>query len=427
MQRGRPKPKWFILLLSAFLLLVAVVKYRGGGVPTIGLDAAMPYAGSRLWLAGSNPYDEKGLRQAFIDGRGDGPFRTDWTPPVYPPTALVLWSPLSLLSWHAALHVWNILAVILLVLAAGSLVHLAGLRWWEPRALLLLLFCAVFAPLRSGLELGQNAVPAICLSVLSVAAVQRGRDVLAGSLLAIAVCLKPHDALLIAVYFALIRRWKTLSWTLCGVAGVAVIAVVRPGLSHGGWVADWLQWVRLAGAPGAVNDPALATPFRFQMIHLVVALHSFVDSRALVTVLVWVICGVIGLCGALPVHRSLAKGRSPDLLVLSVVVLVGLLAFFHRFPDALLLMIPMAWAVSTLGTSRENQGRVTLVLLLPFIAQIPDLLIRFEAHGHANRMAYSSWWRQILIFPSLIWLMLFQLLWLVGAVQSIGKAAERND
>ncbi len=163
------------------------------------------------------------------------------------------------------------------------------------------------------------------------------------------------------------------------------------------------------------------------MIHLAVALHSFARSRALVTALVCVICGVIGFCAAFPVHRSLEKRRSPDLLVLSVVVLIGLLAFFHRFPDALLLMIPMAWAVSTLGTSRENQGRVTLLLLLPFIAQIPDLLVRFGAHGAAHRMAYTSWWRQLLVFPCLIWLMLFQLLWLVGAVQSIGKSAERND
>ncbi len=115
--------------------------------------------------------------------------------------------------------------------------------------MLFLLFCAVFAPLRSGLVLGQNAVPAICLGILSITAVQKGRDVLAGCLLAIAVCLKPHDALLIALYFVVIRRWKTLGWTLCGVAGVAVIAIVRPGLSHGGWITDWLQWVRLAGAP----------------------------------------------------------------------------------------------------------------------------------------------------------------------------------
>ena len=65
---------------------------------------------------------------------------------------------------------------------------------------------------------------------------------------------------------------------------------------------------------------------------------------------------------------------------MSIVSVLTLLPVYHRFPDAFLLVLPMAWAVGTLGTKDDKLGRVALVLLLPFLSQVPDYLGRLGAH-----------------------------------------------
>src|ERR1700733_11329248 len=164
MQLQRLKKNWFSLLVAGLLLVLAIGKYRSGMIRTDGTDLGMPYLGARAWLEGSIPYDRETLPriQHAADAQSFN-FNLEYLPPVYPPTTFVLLAPLALLSWPAAMHVWEICAIVMLLLSIHALLNLAGLRWRDPRALLFVLFCIVFAPLRNAFAMGQNALPAVCL------------------------------------------------------------------------------------------------------------------------------------------------------------------------------------------------------------------------------------------------------------------------
>jgi hypothetical protein len=419
MQIERLKKNWFSLLVAGLLLVFAIGKYHRGMIRTDGTDLAMPYLGARAWLEGSNPYDGENLRRIqHVAGAQSFNFNLEYLPPVYPPTTFVILAPLSLLNWTAAMHVWEVCAIVLLLLSIHALLNLANIRWRDPRALLFVLFCIVFAPLRNAFAMGQNALPAVCLAALAASALRRDRNLLAGLLLAAALCLKPHDVLLILIYFALIGRWRAVAWTIVGVAVVALTAIIRPGLSHLGWIADWLQWAAHAASPGGINDPSAQGPARFQLLHFPVVLFTVLGSRTLVAIVNGAVCGVLGALIAVGIFRCrrLHRDDSPDLLALSAVAVFTLLPIFHRFPDAVLLLFPMAWGISKLGTPSEFSGRITVLLLLPFLIQPYDLIPQLYAHGIVPRSISHVWWWECFARGSLVWVTLLLSGWLTLAL-----------
>jgi hypothetical protein len=312
---------------------------------------------------------------------------------------------------------------VLLAIAISVLLNLAGIEWRNPLALLFVLFCIVFAPLRNAFALGQNALPAVCLAAMSVGALRHKREVLSGLLLAAAICLKPQDALLILIYFAMIGQWRAVAWTIVGVAVVAIIAILRPGLSQLGWIPDWLRWVRHAAATGGINDPSGKGPARFQLLHLPVVLFTVMQNRWLVAIVSWLVCGALGVWTAIAIlcPRSGRRGDSPDLLALSAVVAFSLTAIFHRFPDAVLLLFPMVWGISKLGTRNESAGRITVLLLLPFLIQPYDLIPQLYAHGIVPRTIAAAWWWRCFARGSLVWVTLILSCWLTFALSRQAK------
>jgi uncharacterized membrane protein len=277
------KRNWFSLLLSGLLLAVAVLKYRSGMIPVDGTDLATNYSATRAWLDGTNPYDFENLLRHFHDAGGhDVPeFRADFMPPIYPPVTFVVTTPIALLSWDHALLAWKIAAPIMFALILGSLANLAGLRWWDWRTALLVLFCITFAPVRNAITLAQNAVPALCLAMLAALAFRFRRDALAGCLLALAISFKFQDALFVLVYFALNRRWRAIGWCMGTGAALLLIALVVHQPLHPGWIFDVLPWIRKASQPGSIIDPSSANGARFQMIRLPVLLFTFISSPGL--------------------------------------------------------------------------------------------------------------------------------------------------
>jgi len=413
------KTNWFSLLVAGLLLVFAIGKYHHGMIRTDGTDLGMPYLGARAWLEGSNPYDGENLRRLQHAADADRfNFNLEYLPPVYPPTTFVLLAPLALLNWPQATQVWEVSAIVMLALAIHALLNLAGIGWRNPWALLFVLFCIVFAPLRNAFAMGQNALLAVCLAAMSAGALRRNRDILAGLLLAAAICLKPHDVFLILLYFAIIGRWRSVAWTIAGVGVVALIAIIRPGWSQLGWIPDWLRWVRHAASPGGINDPSAQGPARFQLLHFPVVLFTVMKSRWLVAVVNWVVCGVLGMWTAIALfrRRPWRRADSPELLALSAIVVFSLVPTFHRFPDAVLLLFPMAWGISKLGTSSESTGRIALLLLLPFLIQPYDLIPQLYAHGIVPRTLAHVWWWQCFVRGSLVWMTLLLWCWLVVAL-----------
>ena len=138
----------------------------------------------------------------------------------YPPGALVLFRPLNLLPYSAAVFVWTLVSFAAFVAGLYLLFKsLEKIGWGFSRGQQALIFLALslFYPLTFTILAGQaNAIIFLCL-VAAFYFYLREQDHLAGLSLAIGAVLKISPALLL-VYFLIKRRWKIFLWGVFFVA-----------------------------------------------------------------------------------------------------------------------------------------------------------------------------------------------------------------
>lgn len=150
-------------------------------------------------------------------------------PFAYPPSTLLLMTPLSTLSFSTAYAVW--------MLATGALMLWATMRLAPERPWLAAGLALVSTPAFLVLVTGQTTFLVAGLVALAVPALER-RPRLAGVLLAAACLIKP-TALILAPFALLAGRyWRALLWA--GVAGLIGAAVTAAAFGPQPWL-DWLE------------------------------------------------------------------------------------------------------------------------------------------------------------------------------------------
>ncbi len=406
------------LLAACAALFVYRGLYRaaqGGG----SYDLVWMYSASRAWATGGNPYDIASADAAFVSG--GGPTSAERFRPleraagssglIYPPTTFVVMAPVALLPWKAATLAWGAINVLAFAGSVWALLRIAGLRAGESRAMALCCACLAFGPVHTSVAFGQTAMLPVALILLAQVAASRRRDALAGALLAVACALKPQLAGLFVVLEAMRGRWRVVG---AAAATGAVIAGVGAGAL---WLRgiDWPAALRAnvrAFAESGVGSPTRENWLRFQMVNLQYPLHELISSRAVVAGLTW---GAVGaLLGALALatrpERARRAERAPspadNLLALTVVACASLMAVYHRFYDAALLLPALGYVAAAWG--RHAWARV-----LPFALLIGVFLLNGTAALHhlsqtggpLERVAASVVWRTVLM-PHQAWAIL---------------------
>lgn len=248
----RTDPQVRLPLVAAGIVLIALL--AGNVIATHNVltgphpghnDFMSRWEGVRsFWRDGLNPYgDETSLNiQKRIYGR---PAEEDEDPgyfayPFY--VVLMLW-PLAYTSYAWASAIWMVLLEACLI---GALVLLLDLFRWRPRPWLLavlLLWSLTFYYSARGLLLGQPGLLVYFLEVLTLWALAKQRDRLAGTALALST-LKPQMGFLI-VPFLLLWAWRARRRSFIGafvfVWGglMAASFVAQPS-----WFGDWMEQLR---------------------------------------------------------------------------------------------------------------------------------------------------------------------------------------
>lgn len=155
---------------------------------------------------------------------------------LYPPVLAVAMVPVTFVRYQLAFRFWVALS---LVLIAHSLylVYRVGVERGLPAKGLVpfLLILGLRSPaLIEDLLLGNCNSLILWLTVVTVFAACRGRDILAGGVLAIAVLIKLTPATLL-LYFIIARRWRGLAaFVIVCAVGLGVTAVITgPACMHG--------------------------------------------------------------------------------------------------------------------------------------------------------------------------------------------------
>jgi hypothetical protein len=223
-------------------------------------DFASRWAGARaFWVDGVSPYSAEATYQIqmLIYGRPippDEEQETDPGPFAYPFYTVFFLFPIVWMSYPWAEAVW--LVVLEVCLFAGVLFTLNLYAWRPPRWLLIctLVWAPIFYPHARALMLGQFAVFVFAMIVVSLWALRKQKDILAGLCLALTT-FKPQMVFLFIPFLLLWavveRRWRFV----VSAAGWMALFVGASFVVEPSWLGDFLAQVGRYTSYTAIGSP----------------------------------------------------------------------------------------------------------------------------------------------------------------------------
>jgi hypothetical protein len=291
------------------------------------------------------------------------------------PSALLLAAPFALLAWGPAHILWMALMSIVMTFAAY-------LMWKQAESyasgVALFLVCVLLANLEMLYALGNIAGIAVSLAVVAVWCFINERFVVAGvASMAMALAMKPHDVVLIWLYFVLaggVYRRRALQVLLI-TAALTLPAMLWVSHVAPQWQTELHANLAAGEVRGQLNDPG-PTSFSFHYADFVVSLQSllsvFRDDRGFYNPGSYLICGVMLLMGAFRALRSRFT-RANAWFAVAAIAPLSVLPIYHRMHDAKLLLLTIP-ACAMLWSEGGKMRRVALALNIAAILSTADIV-----------------------------------------------------
>ena len=351
----------------------------GRSLPGGMIDLQGIYYAAKCLIRHQDPYQVEELHAVYVAETGRQPTGSVVPPCVNVPSTLVMIAPLSLLPWRIASVLWLCLLVASFFMGAA----LAGMEAIEHSwTLSVLLVCLLAANVEVGFALTNAGIFCVGLCAIAVCHFIKGRSQWLGEFcLAAAVAIKPHDSILIALYFFLANaplRMRILRAAfiliLAGLPSIAWIMKDAPG-----WFPEWRSNTVALARAGAVNDAGptgAKTQSAGQIIDLQAAIALVRDEPDFYNAVSYGVCGTLLLIWGIITIRAEFSLRCAWLAIATVIPL-SLLVTYHRAYDAkiLLLAIPACAMLWREGGWRGAAAAVVTTLAICATADIPLALI----------------------------------------------------
>jgi hypothetical protein len=308
-----------------------------------------------FWVDGLNPYgDQASLNiqmqiygRASVEGEDPGFF-------VYPFYMVFFLLPVVYMTYAWASAIWMVLLEVCLIV---SILLLLDVYQWRPRpwllALLVLWGILMYYAAR-GLLLGQVGIVVYLFEVLTIWALAKDHDRLAGVALAIST-LKPQMGFLIVPFLLLwglrAQRW---SFVIAFVISFGVLALASFALQPS-WLVDWITQMRLYPEYTAAAYPDTGSPVWIVMQHYL----GTGDIGEWIVNLVFLIPMLWGWYSVL-VQKREERFMWALMVTLTVTHLVALRTATTHF---VVLIIPLIFYLKILSQRRKGNLWAALVLL----------------------------------------------------------------
>ena len=415
------------LLATAVVLLSLLFFYwqtigRGAGRL---FDFNIAYCASGVWLQGGNPFSRGDVLRHWevIGGAHDlGSIAHLWV--VHAPATFAVISPFTLLSPGHANTAWLIFSLVAMAALLATACKAAGLKLGSAASLWVVAFALVCTPVQLAVYHGQPALPSIACCMAAYLASLSGRQRTTGVLLAIAMCIKPHIALPVLLFIAMRRQWIGVLYTIVLFGLVSAFAGVwMADHGHIAWFANWQSNLFAATHNGDTNDYTFGNGIRFDLVQLHVPWFGILRSRAATELAVIATTLALGASYLWLRHRM---KEQDDLLDFSALSLLCLLPFYHRWPDAAVIVPAIAWTVGK--TARSKAPVVPLLALGVFVVPIAvfgsgamKLVLMLPTAEMAERVF------RILIEPFQTWSVVILLVALLAAMHNAGQGECSQD
>lgn len=378
-------------------------------------DFLSPYIQSRALVKGMDPYSPEVLVRLWPVEGADRPdflardaadgslIMKRGIPTAYPLTCLFLLTPLAVLPWPIACLAWLVVTVCLTLGLIWSLLMTGEFERNDWRSYAFVAFSLALAPLHTGLGAGSIVISTVAFCGIALSLDQRGREIFAGTLFGIAVCLKPQIGLPFLAYYLLRRRWR-LSGIAAGVAfTAAILAVARLAISGTPWLQNYRMDNRVLLVSGTLADFTERNPLRFGLINLQVLFYAIWHHAAAANAFALAISATLFGIWLLLMLQS---GSRDVLLPMSALAVLSLFPVYHRLYDAFLLILPLCWSLGEFSGPRNKFARGAFLLMVPFLVPGGSALEQFQLRGQIPEGIANSWYWTSIVMPHQIWFLL---------------------
>jgi hypothetical protein len=220
------------------------------------------------------------------------------------------------------------------------------------------------------------------------------RNRLAGMLLICTIALKPTVGMPFLIYI-LLQRKRARAIPAAIATGILLLCVaVIPHHAGTLWWQSFLANSQRMFAPGAIDDFSTFNPLHFQLVNLSVPLFPLLQGRTLAEVSATLIFVFVLILWLFAVRRDGHLG----LLDLAILASASLLPVYHRFMDAGILLIPVAWALSELEGELRSSAAACLLLATPFLLPGATMLHDFsDRYEMLQKLRRSCFWESLIL------------------------------
>jgi hypothetical protein len=387
-------------------------------------DLSQNYVASKVWLKGQSPADPETFVATWKQQTGSrldlDDIRTHLAPP---PGGLVVLAPVAALPWKIAEVVWLALLLISFAATVWALASIAGFHWNESRTLVFIATCLALAPFQTDIASGNSSIFVIALCVLAIWFARHNRNIASGILFGIACALKPQLGAFLVLYYLVRRRWKLFATAVACTLTLNLAAVLYLQIRGASWIQDYAHNARGFVTSNHIDDFTTENPARFTLINLQVPFFSITGRSSSANLLAF---AVVILLVCLWIYFVARKGEHAlELLSLATISVIALLPVYHRFYDAALLTVPLAWSIAHAAYSSRTIARLSLLLTTPFLFPGAALLEQLAAHGRVGDTITQSWWWSTIVMPHETWSLLLLSLILLYAMNA-AQTGERS-
>jgi hypothetical protein len=217
------------------------------------------------------------------------------------------------------------------------------------------------------------------------------------------------------------RRWRLLFWTLTLIAAVAAVGILRLELSRTSWVSNYIEDNHVLLTTGVLGSFTPINPMRFGLINLQVPFYTLLGSAHLADISAAAISAALLLIWLVIVWERTDKEDSFALLDIGTIAVISLFPVYHRFYDAVLLVLPLSWTF----VPRVGKYRIIKVLcllsMIPFLIPGGTLLETMQEGGHIPTTLTRHWWWDALVMPHQVWMLLILALLLMYQMATVKR------
>lgn len=348
------------------------------------------HTATKMWVSGENPYDAEAYLPRFRIATGDTAATAASAPVLYPPSAYLLLAPWGLLDWDLARY------VLVLVNVGALFVLIRTLPFLDPRgpplsAVIVALLVLGWSPAHTSVAMGQVSLLIAALLAAATLAMTRKRFGWAALMIAVAACLKPQLGILFLVPLLAYGGWRPFLG--CCAVGLVLLAVsgLRLTLLGIDWPTEWADAIAGFRREGE-GDVGLGSPHRSLLIGLELVFAVLVSSKGWAALGSWVATLAALVWASVRDREARRRGTADPVWLVAVVCVATMLPGYHRFYDAVFVVIPAYWVVLHWPDLRSPGRWLALVgCALFFVLPNSQAVLRLVEAASPALLASGAW------------------------------------